>query len=206
MWENVIGRSLSFWRHYAPVLREYFPGQLDDVSSEQIHRAVNRVRPTFIRVEADECTYNLHIVIRFEIEVAIIEGDLAVADVPEAWNAKVRNTSGWTCPTMPGAVCRTSTGPTAPWGISPRMPWATYTPLNCSNVSSKMSRTSGTTLRRAGLHRCSTGFENTSTATDAAISPPSSSQTQRAVNPIPRRTCATSTASTQSFTTCKTWK
>ena len=98
MWENVIGRSLPFWRHYAPALREHFPGQLDGVSAEQIHRAVNMVRPTFIRVEADECTYNLHIVIRFEIEVAIIEGDLAVADVPEAWNVKVKEYLGLDVP------------------------------------------------------------------------------------------------------------
>ena len=94
MWENMIGRSLPFWRHCTPLLRKHFPGRLDDVSPEQIHRAMNRVRPSLIRVEADECTYNLHIVLRFEIELALIEGDITVADVPELWNAKMKQSLG----------------------------------------------------------------------------------------------------------------
>jgi carboxypeptidase Taq len=94
MWENTIGRSLPFWRHYAPALRAAHPGKLDRVSPEELHRAINRVAPTFIRVEADECTYNLHIILRFEIEVALIEGTLQVADVPAAWNEKMRDYLG----------------------------------------------------------------------------------------------------------------
>ena len=98
LWENIIGRSLSFWEHYLPVLREHHPGKLDDVLPEDIYRALNRVQPSLIRVEADECTYNLHIILRFEIEVALIEGTLAVKDVPEMWNQLVKQYLGLDVP------------------------------------------------------------------------------------------------------------
>lgn len=94
MWENMIGRSLPFWEHYAPAIQKQFPGQLDGITPEQFYRAINIVDPSFIRVEADECTYNLHIILRFEIEVALIEGTLQVADIPEVWNAKMKQYLG----------------------------------------------------------------------------------------------------------------
>ncbi|HUW59484.1 MAG TPA: carboxypeptidase M32 [Candidatus Bathyarchaeia archaeon] len=89
-WENMIGRSLPFWTHYTPLLQQQFPGHLDNVTAQQVYRVVNRVEPSLIRVDADECTYNLHIIVRFEIETALIEGKMNVAEVPEAWNAKVK--------------------------------------------------------------------------------------------------------------------
>ena len=98
MWENCVGRSLPFWERYAPVMREYFPEALEGVGAEQIYAAVNTVEPSLIRVEADECTYNLHIILRFEIERALIEGELAVADVPAAWNGKVSDFLGLETP------------------------------------------------------------------------------------------------------------
>ena len=98
MWENVIGRSLPFWRHYFPVMRGFFPGRLDTVAPEDVYAAVNLAKPSLIRVEADECTYNLHIIIRFELEVALIEGDLDVDGIPAAWNAKVRQYLGLDVP------------------------------------------------------------------------------------------------------------
>jgi carboxypeptidase Taq len=98
MWENIIGRSRPFWRRYLPAMREAFPGRLDDVSAEQLYRAATRVQPSFIRVEADECTYNLHIIIRFEIEVELVEGRLGVSDVPEAWNSRVKQYLGLDVP------------------------------------------------------------------------------------------------------------
>lgn len=98
MWENVIGRSLPFWKHYTPILREYHKGKLDKVTPEQIHGAINRVQPSLIRVEADECTYNLHIIVRFEIEVGLIEGTLRVQDVPEVWNATIKRYLGLDVP------------------------------------------------------------------------------------------------------------
>ena len=91
MWENVIGRSLPFWKHYAPKLQAAHPGQLDGIGAEQIYEAINHVARTFIRVEADECTYNLHVILRFELEVALIEGDLDVSDIPQAWNEKMKD-------------------------------------------------------------------------------------------------------------------
>lgn len=98
MWENLIGQSLPFWKHYARILRAYFPNKLDDVTPEMLYAAVNRVEPSLIRVDADECTYNLHIVLRFELELALIEGRLNVRDIPEAWNEKMRQYLGLTPP------------------------------------------------------------------------------------------------------------
>ncbi|MDX1524465.1 MAG: carboxypeptidase M32, partial [Anaerolineae bacterium] len=94
LWENVLGRSREFWQFYYPRLQEFFPAQLKDVSRESFYRAINKVDPSFIRVEADEVTYNLHIFVRFELEQALVKQELAVADLPEAWNAKVEEYLG----------------------------------------------------------------------------------------------------------------
>jgi carboxypeptidase Taq len=94
LWENLVGRSLPFWHFYLPVLRKYFPNQLDHVDEQAFYRGINRVRPSFIRVEADECTYNLHVILRYEIERGLIEGSLAVDDVPAAWNQKMADLLG----------------------------------------------------------------------------------------------------------------
>jgi len=90
MWENMVGRSQPFWEHYGPLLHDRFPQQLRALGSDDIFRAVNQVQPSLIRVEADECTYNLHVILRFEIETALMEGRMAVSEIPEAWAAKVR--------------------------------------------------------------------------------------------------------------------
>lgn len=89
MWENIVGRSRHFWRHYLPRLQQVFPDQLRGIDVETFYRAVNEVRPDLIRVEADEVTYNLHIMLRFDLELALLEGTLRAADLPEAWNAKM---------------------------------------------------------------------------------------------------------------------
>ena len=85
LWENFVGRSEGFWRCFYPQLRKTFPGALGDISLESFREAINRVEPGPIRVEADELTYNLHIVIRFELERSLLSGDLAAADLPGAW-------------------------------------------------------------------------------------------------------------------------
>jgi len=90
MWENLVGRSRAFWRHFFPLAQETFPEALADVSLDAFHFAINDVRPSLIRVEADEATYNLHIIVRFELERALLNGDLTVADLPAAWNEKYR--------------------------------------------------------------------------------------------------------------------
>ena len=98
LWENLVGRSRPFWQGWFPRLQAAFPAQLHDVDAEAFYRAVNVVTPSFIRVEADEVTYNLHILVRFELELALLEGTLKVADVPEAWNARMQEYLGITPP------------------------------------------------------------------------------------------------------------
>jgi carboxypeptidase Taq len=90
LWENIIGRSHPFFRRYLPRLQQLFPRQLDQVTSADLYRAANRVAPSLIRVDADECTYNLHVILRFEIETALIEGSIRPEHVPELWNSKMR--------------------------------------------------------------------------------------------------------------------
>ncbi len=94
MVENLVGRSRPFWRAHFPALQRHFPAQLGACDAERFYRAVNKVQPSLIRVEADELTYNLHIVLRFELEQAMLGGDLAVGDLPAAWNDGLRNLLG----------------------------------------------------------------------------------------------------------------
>ena len=97
MWENLVGRSKSFWRHFYPKAQAEF-SHLNDVSLDQWYFAINDVRPSFIRTESDEATYNLHILLRFEMEQAIITGNLSVDDVPGAWNEQMKKYLGVTPP------------------------------------------------------------------------------------------------------------
>lgn len=86
MYENLVGRSLAFWEYFYPSLQETFPSQLGNLDLQTFYRGINKVNPSLIRVEADEATYNLHIMLRLELEIAMLEGSLAVKDLPEAWN------------------------------------------------------------------------------------------------------------------------
>ncbi|HZK75203.1 MAG TPA: carboxypeptidase M32 [Clostridia bacterium] len=90
LWENLVGRSEAFWRYFHPSLCNAFPEPMKGVDEEGFFRAVNRSYPSLIRVEADEVTYNLHILLRFELENELLEGSLAVKDLPEAWNERVK--------------------------------------------------------------------------------------------------------------------
>lgn len=94
MWENLVGRSRPFWRFFYPSLQETFPEQLGQVDLETFYRAINIIQPSLIRVEADEATYNLHIILRFELEQALFNGELALRDLPEAWNARMKEYLG----------------------------------------------------------------------------------------------------------------
>jgi carboxypeptidase Taq len=94
LWENQIGRSRSFWQANFARLREYFPEQLADADADLFNRAVNRVQPSLIRVEADEVTYNLHIMLRVEVEMGLLDGSLRVPDLPEVWRAKMHEFLG----------------------------------------------------------------------------------------------------------------
>jgi len=94
LWENLVGRSREFWQFFYPRLQQCFPGQLGAVELETFYRAINRVERSLIRTDADELTYNLHVMIRFELELALLEGKLAVKDLPEAWNEAYRANLG----------------------------------------------------------------------------------------------------------------
>jgi carboxypeptidase Taq len=89
MWENLVGRSLPFWEHFYPELKKLFPAQLDGVSLKTFYKAINKVEPSLIRVNADEATYNLHIMLRLELEIGMVDGTVAVKDLPQIWNAKM---------------------------------------------------------------------------------------------------------------------
>lgn len=96
LYENLVGRSRPFWRFFYPKLRAKFP-YFNDIDLETFYRAVNQVRPSLIRIEADEVTYGLHIILRFEIEQALVTGKIKVADLPDIWNAKMESYLG-VCP------------------------------------------------------------------------------------------------------------
>ena len=94
LWENLVGRSRAFWRHFYAAAQQAFPEALGHVALDDFYFAINDVRPSLIRIESDEATYNLHILIRFELEQALVEGDLPVAELPGAWNEKYREYLG----------------------------------------------------------------------------------------------------------------
>jgi carboxypeptidase Taq len=98
LWENLVGRSRAFCRRFFPEIRQAFPDALGGADTEAFYRAVNKVQPSLIRVEADEVTYNLHILLRFELECDLLTGALKVSDLPDAWNAKMQAYLGVTPP------------------------------------------------------------------------------------------------------------
>jgi carboxypeptidase Taq len=98
MWENLVGRSFPFWEHFYPALKKRFPSQLEGVSLKAFYKAINKVQPSLIRVNADEATYNLHIMLRLELEIALVEGKVAIKDLPEIWNTKMQEYLGITPP------------------------------------------------------------------------------------------------------------
>jgi carboxypeptidase Taq len=94
LWENLVGRSRAFWRRFYPEVQAALPEALADVSEEAFWRSVNAVRPSLIRVEADEVTYNMHVILRFELEQEILAGSVALADLPGEWNARMHEYLG----------------------------------------------------------------------------------------------------------------
>src|SRR6185436_18410464 len=98
LWENQVGRGRPFWDHFYPRLKQTFPAALSDVTADRLYFAINDVKPSLIRVEADEATYNLHIALRFELELGLLTGELAVADLPGAWNERFKALLGLDVP------------------------------------------------------------------------------------------------------------
>ena len=157
LWENLVGRSRSFWRLHFPRLQHFFPEQTADVDAEEFYRAVNRVRPSLIRVEADEVTYNFHIMLRVEIEMALLEGTLEVRDLPEAWNAAMQEYLGLTPPDDGRGVLQDIHWSTGLFGSFP-----TYTVGNVMSaqfIAAARARAGpgGCTGRGATTHRCWAG-------------------------------------------------
>ena len=98
LWENVVGRSRGFWEHYFPKLQQSFPDQFTGVALDSFYRAINKVERSLIRTDADEVTYNLHIMLRFGLELEMLEGRLRIKDLPEAWRAVMESDLGVTPP------------------------------------------------------------------------------------------------------------
>lgn len=98
MWENLVGRSFPFWEHFYSDLKKTFSSQLDGVNVKQFYKAINKVEPSFIRVNADEATYNMHIMLRLEIEIGMVDGSIRIKDLPEIWNTKMKEYLGVTPP------------------------------------------------------------------------------------------------------------
>jgi carboxypeptidase Taq len=98
LWENIVGRSRGFWEYYYPRLQTYFPEQLKNVSLDEFYRAINKVERSLIRTDADEVTYNLHVMLRFDFELAMLEGTLGVKDLADAWHERFKADFGITAP------------------------------------------------------------------------------------------------------------
>jgi carboxypeptidase Taq len=122
LWENMVGRSRPFWEHFYPALQRRFTAALGGVTLDRFYRAINRVQPSLIRVEADEATYNLHVMLRVELEIALVEGRIQVAELPEAWTSAMRNYLGLTPPDN-----RTGVLQDIHWSIGAFGYFATYT-------------------------------------------------------------------------------
>jgi carboxypeptidase Taq len=90
LWENIVARGRRFWEHFYPLLRTAFPDQLGQVTLETFYRAINKVERSLIRTDADEITYNFHIMMRFDLELALLDGRLRIRDLPEAWRARMQ--------------------------------------------------------------------------------------------------------------------
>ena len=104
MWENLVGRSRSFWKFFYPRVQETFPEQLGDVELERFYRGINRVQPSLIRIQADEVTYGMHVILRFELEQDIINGRVELRDLPMPGTGRWTSTSASRCPTTRSGV------------------------------------------------------------------------------------------------------
>jgi carboxypeptidase Taq len=104
LWENLVGRSRNFWEYKYPALQAAFPSQLGNVPLDSFYRAVNKVEPSLIRTDADEVTYNLHVMMRFEFELEMLEGKLKIRDLPDAWDETITRDIGVTPPNLSQGV------------------------------------------------------------------------------------------------------
>ena len=200
LWENIVGRSKPFWRHFLPIAARYFPAQLKGVDVEDIYRAVNRVHPSPIRVEADEVTYNLHIFLRFELERDLIHGRLQVRELPDAWNEKTRQYLGFTPEMTPKASFKTSTGRRGSLATSRRTPWGRSCRCNCTTRLSKPTLPFPTRWSEAISPPSGGGCARTSTSMARSTRRSNSSKRRPAAGSNPSRSSSTSRPSTPTCT------
>jgi carboxypeptidase Taq len=119
MWENLVGRSRAFWRFAYREIQRVFPDRLGRVDEEDFYRAVNKVQPSLIRVEADEVTYNMHIILRFELEQEILAGKIQLRELPEAWDARMEEYLGVRVPDVADGVLQDIHWPGGSFGYFP---------------------------------------------------------------------------------------
>ena len=169
LWENRIGRSRAYWEQHYASLQAAFPEQLGDISLDAFHRAVNEVRPSLIRVEADELTYDLHIMLRVELERALIGGELDVADLPAAWNARVKADLGLDVPDNAHGVLQDIHWSSGLFGSSPRTRSGTSWPRSSTTRRWPGCRSWRRSSPAASTPPCAGGSPSTSTATAARI-------------------------------------
>ena len=196
LYENLIGRSRPFWKHWFGDLQATFPEQLGKVDAEGFYRAINKVQPSLIRVEADEVTYNLHILLRFEIENDLLEGRLQVDEVPDAWNAKMEEYLGVEPPTQAeGALQDIHWTFSGDMGIFPG-----YTIGNLVGAQLMVAIEAdlpdlAERLERGDFAPCWRGCESGSTATAASSRPPRCSSVRSGSRSMPGPGSPTSRAS-----------
>ena len=164
LWENLVCRSRPFWRFFFPRIQEVFPEQLNGVTDEMYWRYVNRVEPGFIRVEADEVTYGMHIILRYELEQEIIAGRWSSATCRASGTRGCRSTSGSIRPTTRTASSRTSTGRAAPSATSRRISSGRSRPCRSGRRCARSCRISTRRWRRGSSGRCASGSASTCTA------------------------------------------
>ncbi|MEZ4389370.1 MAG: carboxypeptidase M32 [Candidatus Krumholzibacteriia bacterium] len=194
LWENQVGRGLPFCRWLAPRLRRHFPGPLAGLDPDALHAAANRVRPSLIRIDADEVTYNSHIILRMEIERGLIDGRLAVADIPAAWREQVG--TSW------ASRCRTTGAGPAGHPLVRRRPRLLPDlhpgqPLRRHVLERGARRPArpGRAARRRRVRPCAGGCARTSTSAPASNRPTRSAAGSPATTSAPTTSSPTSTRS-----------
>ncbi len=164
LWENAVGRSWAFWQHFFPRAQAAFPSALGDVGLDHFHSAINAVKPTLIRVGADEVTYNLHVLIRFELERALLAGDLRLPISPVPGRKPTGITSAWCRPTTRRGACKTVIGRRGCSAIFPPTRSGTSSRLSSWPGPGNSSATSTRPLPAATLAACCAGCANKSTS------------------------------------------
>jgi carboxypeptidase Taq len=129
LWENIIGRSRPFWEHFYPRLQERFPSQLSGVTLDAFYRGINKVQPSLIRVEADEVTYNLHVMLRVEMEIGLLNGAIKASEAPDVWNSKMTDYLGITPTSADNGILQDMH-----WSVGLLGNFATYTIGNLISV------------------------------------------------------------------------